>query len=170
MNQYTRYIEQNEGGATTATPLWYDRTETTQKTVPCMRKDSTIFIITGDTARNKVQVMPGGNFSTAAVEVPVMWDSIMAAKGYPALSSMYLTQTGDNTPTNISTVNTDNVPVHQCGTMIINENNARIAIFDAAGKMIASTTGNYNLINLPTGVYFVRVAGYKGVACKVVKN
>ena len=73
-------------------------------------------------------------------------------------------------PTNISTVNTDNAPVHQCGTMIINENNARIAIFDAAGKMIASTTGNYNLINLPTGVYFVRVAGYKGVACKVVKN
>ena len=99
-----------------------------------------------------------------------MWDSIMAAKGYPALSSMYLMQTGDNTPTNISTVNTDNAPVHQCGTMIINENNARIAIFDAAGKMIASTTGNYNLINLPTGVYMVYVAGYKGVACKVVKN
>ena len=134
-----------------------------------MRKDSTIFIITGDTARNKVQVMPGGNFSTAAVEVPAKWDSIMAAKGYPTLESMQLTETGDNTPTNISSVNADNVPVHQRGTLLINENHANMAIFDAAGKMIARTTGNYNLHDLPTGVYLVRIAGVKG-ACKVIKK
>ena len=169
MNQYTRYIEQNEGGATTTTPPWYDRTEATQKTVPCMRKDSTIFIITGDTARNKVQVMPGGNFSTAAVEVPAKWDSIMEAKGYPTLESMQLTESGDNTPTNISSVNADNIPVTQRGSLIINNNHARMAIFDASGKMIASTTGNYNLRGLPTGVYLVRVAGVKG-ACKVIKE
>jgi hypothetical protein len=44
-----------------------------------------------------------------------------------------------------------------------------MAIFDASGKMIASTTGNYNLRGLPTGVYLVRVAGVKG-ACKVIKE
>ena len=169
MNQYTRYIEQNEEGATTTTPPWYDRTETTQKTVPCMRKDSTIFIITGDTARNKVQVMPGGNFSTAAVEVPAKWDSIMAAKGYPTLESMQLTQTGDNTPTNISAINTDNVPVHQRGTMLINEKRKNMAVFDAAGKMVARTNSDYNMRSLPEGVYLVRVAGIKG-ACKVIKK
>ena len=134
-----------------------------------MRKDSTIFIITGDTARNKVQVMPGGNFSTAAVEIPAKWDSIMEAKGYPTLESMYISETGDYTPTNISSVNTDNVPVTQHGSMIIKDTHARMAIFDASGKMIASTTGNYNLRGLPTGVYLVRVAGVKG-ACKVIKK
>ena len=138
-------------------------------TVPCMRKDSTIFIITGDTARNKVQAMPGGNFSTAAVEVPANWDELMEAKGYPTLESMHLTETDDNTPTDISTVNTDHVPVTQRGAMIINNTHARMAIFDASGKMIASTTGNYNLRGLPTGVYLVRVAGVKG-ACKVIKE
>jgi len=134
-----------------------------------MRKDSTIFIITGDTARNKVQVMPGGNFSTAAVEIPAKWDSIMAAKGYPTLESMCLTETGENTHTNISAVNTDNIPVHQRGSLIINENHANMAIFDASGKMIARTNSDYNMRSLPTGVYLVRVAGVKGV-CKIIKK
>ena len=169
MNQYTRYIEQNEGGLTTATAPWYDRTESTQKTVPCMRKDSTIFIITGDTARNKVQVMPGGNFSTAQVEVPLMWDSIMASKGYPALESFYLTATGEQTPTNIDVTNENHLPVHQRGTMIINENNLNMAVFDASGKMVSSTTGHYNMQALPTGVYMVRIAGREGVY-KVIKH
>ncbi len=134
-----------------------------------MRKDSTIFIITGDTARNKVQVMPGGNFSTASVEVPAKWDSIMKAKGYPTLESMYLPGTDDSDPDEISPVFADNVPVIRHGSMLINATHARMAIFDASGKMIASTTGNYNLGGLPTGVYLVRVAGFEE-ACKVIKK
>jgi hypothetical protein len=134
-----------------------------------MRKDSTIFIITGDTARNKVQVMPGGNFSTAAVEVPARWDSIMEAKGYPSLESFYLTETGENTPTDISVTNENDLPIHQQGATIVNENHARMAIFDASGKMVGSTTSNYNMRSLPTGVYLVRLAGVKGVY-KVIKQ
>lgn len=114
MNQYTRYIEQSEGGATTPTPPWYDRTEATQKTVPCMRKDSTVSIITGDTARNKVQVMPGGGHSTRQVEVPANWDELMQAKGYEPLESFYLNAGSSDTPTSsITTENTSNVPVHE---------------------------------------------------------
>ena len=169
MNQYTRWIEQSEGGLSTTTPPWYDRTETTQKTVPCMRKDSTRFIITGDTARNKVQVMPGGDFSTCQVEVPAKWDSIMAAKGYPTLESMYLTQPTDTTPSGIQSINTNNIPVHQRGTMLINENHANIAVFDASGKMVAHTNSDYNLRGLPNGVYLVRIKGVKGV-CKIIKK
>lgn len=169
MNQYTRYIEQAEGGQTTPTAPWYDRTEATQKTVPCMRKDSTIFIITGDTARNKVQVMPGGNFSTVKVEVPAFWTELMEEKGYPALESFYITDSGTTPQSNISATNENNLPIHQQGTMIINENHSRMAVFDASGKMIGSTTSNYNLRSLPTGVYLVRLAGQEGVY-KVIKN
>ncbi len=169
MNQYTRYIEQSEGGKSTPTAPWYDRTESTIKTVPTMRKDSTVFIITGDTARNKVQVMPGGAHSIAKVEVPAKWDSIMEAKGYPSLESMYLTETSENQPASISTVNEGNIPVSQRGATIVNTNHARMAVFDATGKMIGSTTGDYNMRSLPAGVYMVRIAGVKG-SCKVIKR
>lgn len=168
MNQYTRHIEQAEGGQSTPTAPWYDRTEATIKTVATMRKDSTVFIITGDTARNKVQVMPGGAWATASVEVPDAWDSIMSANGYPTLESMYLDD--KNTATsNVSAYNEDKLPVHQSGSTIVNENNARMGIFDASGKMVASTTGNYNMQNLPEGVYMVRISGYQG-ACKVINQ
>lgn len=167
MNQYTRWIEQSEGGQTTPTAPWYDRTETTQKTVPCMRKDSTVFIITGDTARNKVQVMPGGAHSTYMVEVPENWNALMEAKGYPTLESMYLDGKQQDTPTSISVSNDDNLPVHQQGSMIVNENHARMAVFDATGKMVVKSLNDYNMRNLPVGVYLVRIAGVKG-ACKVI--
>ncbi len=70
MNQYTRYIAQEEGGEYTATAPWYDRSESTIQTIATMKKGETVFIITGDTARNKVQVMPGGGYSTVKVQVP----------------------------------------------------------------------------------------------------
>lgn len=169
LEQYIQHIKRSEGGQTTPTPPWYDRRQTTIETIATMRKDSTIFIITGDTARNKVQVMPGGDFSIREVEVPEKWDSIMAAKGYPSLESMYLTEAENNTPTIITTVNSDNIPVHQRGTMIINENHANMAIFDVTGKMFARTNSDYNMQSLPDGVYLVRIAGIKG-ACKVIKQ
>lgn len=169
LNQYMRHIEQAEGGQSTPTAPWYDRTESTIKTVATMRKDSTVFIITGDTARNKVQVMPGGNHSTAKVEVPSNWDALMAAKGYPTLESMYLTENGGNTSTKVTTVNDDQLPIRQEGAVIVNENRGRMAIFDASGKMIATTISNFDLRSLPDGVYLVRLAGVKG-AYKVVKG
>ena len=93
----------------------------------------------------------------------------MAKKGYPELKSLYLNETSSDVPTKVSTVNMNNIPVYQQGTMLINETNSLMAIFDTTGKMIAKTKGNYNLHNLPTGVYLVRIGGVKG-ACKVIKQ
>lgn len=59
-------------------------------TVPTMQKGTTAFLITGDSSRNKVQTMPGGGFSTISIDLPANWDSLMSAKGYPALKDFYL--------------------------------------------------------------------------------
>ena len=59
-------------------------------TIPTMQKGSTAFLITGDASRNKVQTLPGGGFSTVSIDLPQSWDSLMAAKGYPALAEKYL--------------------------------------------------------------------------------
>lgn len=169
MNQYMRHIEQAEGGQSTPTAPWYDRTEATLKTVATMRRDSTVFIITGDTARNKVQVMPGGAWGTAGVEVPAAWDSIMAAQGYPALESVALPEGPGDVPLHVEVVNEGAIPVHMSGSMLINEQGGRMAIFDASGKMVASTISHFNLRSLPQGVYVVRLAGMKGF-CKIVNK
>ena len=94
-NQYFSHIVKSEGGEETTTPIWYDTQATTMTTIPTMEKGSTAFLVTGDASRNKVQTMPGGGFSTVAIDLPAGWDSLMKAKGYPALSEMYLTPTSN---------------------------------------------------------------------------
>ena len=88
--QYMSHIEQTEGAEETPTPVWYDTDATTMTTVPTMEKGATAFLVTGDASRNKVQTMPGGGFSTVAIELPENWDALMAAKGYPALADCLL--------------------------------------------------------------------------------
>lgn len=160
MNQYMRHIEQAEGGRNTPTAPWYDRTEATQLTVPTMRKDSTVFVVTGDAARNKVQVMPGGAWGTAAVEVPSRWNELMAEKGYPTLESMQIPTSGS--PTRVESVNESSLPIKQLGSTVMNPGHERMAIFDASGKIVARTVNDYNMRHLPTGVYVVRLAGREG--------
>ena len=126
-------------------------------------------VITGDTARNKVQVMPGGGYSTVKVQVPSDWNELTQAKGYEPIEAFYLNEGEHDLPTEISTINEDNVPVIQQGTMLINQGKGLMDIFYAAGKLVGSTTSTFNLRQLPIGVYMVRVAGVKG-ACKVVKS
>lgn len=99
-SQYLGYIKRAEDGRETPTPVWYDSEAETMTTIATMERGTTAFLITGDASRNKVQTMPGGGFSTVGIELPADWDSLMAAKGYPALSDMYLaptTATGVNT-------------------------------------------------------------------------
>lgn len=92
-SQYLSHIISSEGGEETAPPVWYDTEAATMTTVPTMEPGATAFLITGDASRNKVQTMPGGGFSTARIELPAAWDSLMAAKGYPALQDQHLTPT-----------------------------------------------------------------------------
>ena len=95
-NQYLSHIVSSEGGEETSTPTWYDADAATMTTVPTMQKGATAFLVTGDASRNKVQTMPGGGFSTVVIELPADWDVLMAAKGYPVLTDMYLTQSSGN--------------------------------------------------------------------------
>ena len=39
-------------------------------------------LVTGDAARNKAMVLPGGGFSTVKIELPQNWDSLMSSEIY----------------------------------------------------------------------------------------
>ena len=51
-------------------------------TIPTMKQGMTAFLITGDSSRNKVQIMPGGGYATVQIELPRNWDKLMADLGY----------------------------------------------------------------------------------------
>ena len=109
--QYLRYIISTESGDETPTPVWYDTKSETMTTVPTMQKGTTAFLITGDSSRNKVQTMPGGGFSTISIDLPANWDSLMSAKGYPALKDYYLTSlSGGDITSTFESIGKENSP------------------------------------------------------------
>ena len=90
LRQYQGHIRKTEGGEKTPTPAWYDSPESEQMTVPTMKRGMTVFIITGDSARNKVQTMPGGGYVTIQIELPRNWDTMMSELGYKPLKEYKL--------------------------------------------------------------------------------
>ena len=90
LRQYQGHIRKTEGGEMTPTPAWYDSPESEQMTVPTMKRGMTAFIITGDSARNKVQTMPGGGYVTIKIELPSNWNKLMKELGYPPLRDFYV--------------------------------------------------------------------------------
>ena len=90
LRQYQGHIRKTEGGEMTPTPAWYDTPESEQMTVPTMKRGMTAFIITGDSARNKVQTMPGGGYVTKQIQLPRNWDSLMSELGYKPLKEYKL--------------------------------------------------------------------------------
>lgn len=53
----------------------------------------TLLLITGDTDRNKFQVMPGGGYVTVEIELPENWNDLVAPLGYAPLESFYIDTT-----------------------------------------------------------------------------
>ncbi len=92
---YMAQLQDEEDAEMTSTPVWYASDEAPMMTIPTMVKGETAFLITGDASRNKIQTMPGGGMSTAAVELPAEWDALMAEKGYEPLYSFYLEPIND---------------------------------------------------------------------------
>ena len=90
LRQYQGHIRNTEGGEMTSTPPWYDSSESEQMTVPTMKRGMTAFVITGDSARNKVQTMPGGGYVTIQIELPHNWNSLMSELGYRPLTESKL--------------------------------------------------------------------------------
>jgi len=76
----------------TDTPVWMKGIidEPQIETIATMRKGQTTLLITGDTDRNKFQVMPGGGYVTVQIELPDNWDELVAPLGYEPLSSYYI--------------------------------------------------------------------------------
>ncbi|MBR0290903.1 MAG: hypothetical protein IJQ79_02085, partial [Bacteroidales bacterium] len=81
LRQYTAHLGKTEGAKVTATPAWYDTPEREQTTIPTMKPGMTAFLITGDSARNKVQTMPGGGYASVKVELPKNWRALLGKSG-----------------------------------------------------------------------------------------
>lgn len=85
-------LAREEGAQKTETPPWLGWTGlSTIETVPVMQEGKSIFLVTGDPARNKEQCLPGGGSATVKIELPAKWDELMAARGYKPLSAFNLT-------------------------------------------------------------------------------
>ena len=93
----------------TDTPDWLKPLINDDKTVTIatMLKGQTPLLVTGDTDRNKFQVMPGGGYVTVEIKLPDNWDELLAPLGYEPLESFYLDATAlaPNEKENISTSN-----------------------------------------------------------------
>lgn len=55
-----------------------------------MQDGKNVFLVTGDSARNKEMCLPGGGSVTVKIELPRDWDKLMKARGYEPLSSFFL--------------------------------------------------------------------------------
>ncbi len=90
-SRYEKRLKRTEEARLTEAPVWYalpDGCESDKMmTIPTMEPGMTAILLTGDAARNKVQVMPGGGYSTVKINLPANWDELMTAKGYRPLST-----------------------------------------------------------------------------------
>lgn len=77
----------------TDVPEWLKATPNSAEqvlTFATMKKGETPLIITGDTSRNKFQVMPGGGYATVEIKLPDNWDELLAPLGYEPLKTFFL--------------------------------------------------------------------------------
>lgn len=59
-------------------------------TVATMKKGETALLIAGDASRNKVQVVPGGDYVTTEIRLPKNWNELVAPLGYEPIETFYL--------------------------------------------------------------------------------
>lgn len=82
----------SEDAKLTASPAWMNGiTYANIDTVATMTKGNTDIIITGDSSRNKTQVMPGGIAVTEEVTIPSSWNDLMTSMSYQSIDSFNLT-------------------------------------------------------------------------------
>jgi len=82
----------DEAVAFTEVPEWMKGIvgEERIETIATVKKGQTALILTGDTDRNKFQVMPGGGTVTVKIELPQNWDELVAPLGYGPLKDYFL--------------------------------------------------------------------------------
>ena len=91
VEQHADRIAEAERARVTPTPPWLDWTGLKEiETVPVMQDGKNVFLVTGDSARNKEMCLPGGGSVTVKIDLPRDWDKLMKARGYEPLSSFFL--------------------------------------------------------------------------------
>ena len=112
LQEYYDYITgtEDEGAKMTNVPPWYQKmlSNTDQiMTGATMIKGNTPILITGDSRVNRVQIMPGGGYSTVKIELPDNWDQLTQELGYKSLKSFYLEK--EEEPQIIGPINVGNI-------------------------------------------------------------
>lgn len=88
---------EEEDAKSTASPPWMSGiTYSNIETVAAMTKNNTDIIVTGDSSRNKTQVMPGGKAVTKEISVSSNWDNLVTSVNYNPMSNFYLTDTNND--------------------------------------------------------------------------
>lgn len=91
---FEKQIAVNEQAELTQIPEWHAKPENSKEskimTIPVMQDGMTAIIVTGDCARNKVQIMPGGGFASVLIEIPKNWNELMQEAGYEPLDKFIL--------------------------------------------------------------------------------
>lgn len=90
VNHWRGYISRSENAESTAPPAWYDTDAETMMTIPTMKKGMTVFLITGDDSRNKIQTMPGGGYATVRIELPRDWAALTGNLGYNPIEEYFI--------------------------------------------------------------------------------
>ena len=97
-------LEKNADAKKTATPEWLKGSGIPDEiwTFATMKKGETPMVVTGDTSRNKFQIMPGGGYATVEIKLPDNWDELLAPLGYEPLSKFYISDKYSEENTDIS--------------------------------------------------------------------
>lgn len=100
----------SEDAKSTVSPPWMNGiTYSNIDTVATMVKGNTDIIITGDSSRNKTQVMPGGISITKEVKLSDNWDKLVTSMNYNSIESFYLSEQNNTItpPSNVPSVLTN---------------------------------------------------------------
>ncbi len=88
--EYYRHLmrSEEEHALQTEVPAWLSGVVSQDKiwTIATMNKGQTPLLITGDSARNKFMVLPGGGYIMIEIKLPDQWDILVAPMGYEPLS------------------------------------------------------------------------------------
>ncbi len=93
-----KYTDSEDAKTTVSLPWINGITYSEIDTVATMTKGNTDIIVTGDSSRNKTQVMPGGISVTKEVKLSDNWDKLVTSVNYPQIDS-YILSEQDNTIT-----------------------------------------------------------------------
>ena len=94
IEQEYMYLKKNkdEKVEKTETPDWLKGFVNDDKieTIATMLKGQTPILVTGDSSRNKFQVMPGGGYVTFEIKLPKNWNELVKPLGYEPIENFFL--------------------------------------------------------------------------------